>query len=108
MNVCECCESGLPAIKVEGLFVCKKCNNFNCGICGLENNSHGYLINWSETKGICVCDNCNDVKCECEICDKKINACDKRIMNEFLYNEEDGFKHIKHIVCVKCYDNAPN
>ena len=60
MNVCECCESGLAAIKVEGLFVCKKCNNFNCGICGLENNSNGYIINWSETKDMCVCDNCNE------------------------------------------------
>jgi hypothetical protein len=26
--VCECCDSGLPAVKVHGIFVCKKCDNF--------------------------------------------------------------------------------
>ena len=55
---CECCDSGLPAIKVQGIFVCKKCNNFECGLCGKENKRCN--IDWNEECGMCVCDCCDD------------------------------------------------
>ena len=57
---CECCDSGLPAIKVQGIFVCKKCNNFECGLCGKENEDPHCDIAWNEECGMCVCDCCDD------------------------------------------------
>lgn len=57
---CECCKRGLPAEKVEGIYVCKCCNNFNCGICGNENDGD---IFWCEKVNMCIC----------EECEKKIN-----------------------------------
>jgi len=57
---CECCKRGLPAEKVEGIYVCKCCNNFNCGICGVENDGD---IFWCEKVNMCIC----------EECEKKIN-----------------------------------
>jgi len=57
---CECCDSGLPAVKVQGIFVCKKCNNFECGLCGKENEDPHCDIAWNEECGMCVCDCCDD------------------------------------------------
>jgi len=56
--VCECCDSGLPAVKVQGIFVCKKCDNFVCGKCGKENEDPHCDIAWNEECGMCVCDCC--------------------------------------------------
>jgi hypothetical protein len=56
---CECCKRGLPAEKVEGIYVCKCCNNFNCGICGSENDGD---IFWCEKEDMCICVACEESK----------------------------------------------
>ena len=55
-DTCECCESGLPAKKVNGVLVCVKCDNFVCQMCGIDfNESH---VEWDENKQLCLCETC--------------------------------------------------
>jgi hypothetical protein len=55
---CECCESGLPATKINGIYCCVRCDNFECELCGTENDKTGGLINWNERLQMCLCDYC--------------------------------------------------
>ncbi len=59
---CECCESGLPATKINGIYCCVRCDNFECKMCKLENDKTGELINWNKNLKMCVCDDCAYIK----------------------------------------------
>lgn len=62
---CECCDSGLLATKVNGIWVCIQCDNFECKECGVENNKEGWWVSWCKPKQKCICYDCAAKVCGC-------------------------------------------
>jgi len=57
-TICENCNSGLKGTKIHGILCCRMCDNFECKICGLENDSTGELVGWNNKLYKCICDEC--------------------------------------------------
>ncbi len=55
---CECCDSKKLATKVEGLYVCEECNNFECGRCGISFGDTFEGNNWESRFKMCICVEC--------------------------------------------------
>ena len=55
---CECCDSKKLATKVEGLYVCEECNNFECGRCGIAFDDTFEGNNWESRFKMCICVEC--------------------------------------------------
>jgi len=54
---CECCEDPRGTVwKINGILVCEKCNNFECGVCFRE--AEDYDVEWCENLQMCVCPEC--------------------------------------------------
>ena len=54
---CECCKDPYGSVwKINGILVCEKCNNFECGVCFRE--TEDYDVEWCEKLKKCVCSEC--------------------------------------------------
>ncbi len=58
---CECCDSKKLAIKVNGLYVCEECNNFECGRCGVQFDDTSDGNNWESRFKMCLCVECRSI-----------------------------------------------
>lgn len=58
-DYCECCDTFCEVEKINGIICCKKCDNFECKLCGLINtHEDGYPVEYCEEVDKCICDKC--------------------------------------------------
>lgn len=55
--ICESCDCEAETVKSNGLNVCKKCDNFECAVCGNDYCDEN-PVDWNEDLEMCVCEDC--------------------------------------------------